>query len=33
VIPGKAGIGGYVGGEAKKRWLLRLERNYQPPAA
>jgi methylated-DNA-[protein]-cysteine S-methyltransferase len=26
VVPSKAGIGGYVGGEAKKRWLLRLER-------
>jgi len=26
VVPSKAGLGGYVGGEAKKRWLLRLER-------
>ena len=33
VVPSKAGIGGYVGGEAKKRWLLRLERSYTPPAA
>ncbi len=33
VVPSKAGLGGYVGGEAKKRWLLRLERSYTPPAA
>jgi len=31
VVPSKAGIGGYVAGEAKKRWLLRLER--MTPAA
>lgn len=33
VVPSKSGLGGYVGGEAKKRWLLRLERSYTPPAA
>lgn len=27
IIPTKDGIGSWVGGEAKKRWLLRLERD------
>ena len=25
VVPGKQGIGGWVGGPSRKRWLLRLE--------
>ena len=27
ILPSKQGLGGYVGGEARKRWLLRLERD------
>jgi O-6-methylguanine DNA methyltransferase len=27
ILPSKHGLGGYVGGEARKRWLLRLERD------
>ena len=26
IVPSKTGIGGWVGGEARKKWLLRLER-------
>jgi O-6-methylguanine DNA methyltransferase len=26
ILPSKQGLGGYVGGEQRKRWLLRLER-------
>jgi methylated-DNA-[protein]-cysteine S-methyltransferase len=26
ILPSKQGLGGYVGGAARKRWLLRLER-------
>lgn len=27
ILPSKQGLGGYVGGAARKRWLLRLERD------
>lgn len=33
IVPSKgAGLGGYVGGEAKKKWLLRLERQHPASA-
>ena len=30
IIPSKQGLGGYVGGTARKRWLLRMERESAP---
>jgi len=33
IIPSKQGLGGYVGGAARKRWLLRMERESAPQLA
>jgi methylated-DNA-[protein]-cysteine S-methyltransferase len=33
IIPSKQGLGGYVGGPARKRWLLRMERASGPQLA
>lgn len=30
VVPSKSGIGGWVGGAAKKRWLLKMEQESAP---
>jgi len=30
VVPSKSGIGGWVGGAAKKRWLLKMEQEAPP---
>lgn len=32
IVPSKSGVGGYVGGSQRKRWLLKLEREAQTPA-
>ena len=31
ILPSKQGVGKYVGGAARKRWLLKLERESLPP--
>lgn len=31
ILPSKQGVGKYVGGTARKRWLLKLERESLPP--
>ena len=33
IVPTKSGIGGYVGGAHRKRWLLRMERENAPAAS
>jgi methylated-DNA-[protein]-cysteine S-methyltransferase len=33
VVPSKSGIGGWVGGAAKKRWLLKMEQEALPQLA
>ncbi len=33
VVPTKSGLGGYVGGVARKRWLLKMERETLAAAA
>ncbi len=30
IMPSKQGLGGYVGGAARKRWLLKMERESAP---